>query len=155
MVKEDTDIGTRILRVSASDVDADNNSVIVYNLAAPFNTPDLEYFSILPESGWIVLTKPLDVRWPGLFLLFTSALIAIQHINKRSVFALKVNNINIYHENFHSLYLITKLSRLINRLVDYFEIFSTGPVVDRPALFFLTKKIDSVVLGARYQCGPE
>ena len=62
MVKEDTDIGTRILRVSASDVDADNNSVIVYNLAAPFNTPDLEYFSILPESGWIVLTKPLDVN---------------------------------------------------------------------------------------------
>ena len=64
-VKQDTNIGTNILRVSASDEDADNNGVIVYNLTAPFNKQDLEYFTILPESGWIVLTKPLDVRWPG------------------------------------------------------------------------------------------
>jgi Cadherin domain len=60
-VKQDTNIGTNILRVSASDEDADNNGAIVYNLTAPYNPQDLEYFTILPESGWIVLTKPLDV----------------------------------------------------------------------------------------------
>ncbi len=59
-VKQDTNIGTNILRVSASDEDADNNGAIVYNLTA-YNSQDLEYFTILPESGWIVLTKPLDV----------------------------------------------------------------------------------------------
>lgn len=59
-VKQDTNIGTNILRVSASDEDADNNGAIVYNLTA-YNSQDLEYFTILPESGWIVLIKPLDV----------------------------------------------------------------------------------------------
>jgi len=59
-VKQDTNIGTNILRVSASDEDADNNGAIIYNLTA-YNAADLEYFTILPESGWIVLTKPLDV----------------------------------------------------------------------------------------------
>ncbi|KAI9558984.1 hypothetical protein GHT06_015773 [Daphnia sinensis] len=58
-VKQDTNIGTNILRVSASDEDADNNGAIVYNLTA-YNSQDLEYFTILPESGWIVLIKPLD-----------------------------------------------------------------------------------------------
>lgn len=59
-VKQDTNIGTNILRVSASDEDADNNGAIIYNLTA-YNADDLSYFTILPESGWIVLTKPLDV----------------------------------------------------------------------------------------------
>lgn len=60
-VKQDASIGTNILRVSASDEDADNNGAIVYNLSAPYNPLDLEYFDIQPESGWIVLKKPLDV----------------------------------------------------------------------------------------------
>lgn len=60
-VKQDASIGTNILRVSASDEDADNNGAIVYSLTAPFNPNDLEYFEIQPESGWIVLKKPLDV----------------------------------------------------------------------------------------------
>lgn len=68
-VKQDTNIGTNILRVSASDEDADNNGAIVYNLTA-YNAADLEYFTILPESGWIVLTKPLDVSFPPLPVLF-------------------------------------------------------------------------------------
>ncbi|XP_037085943.1 neural-cadherin-like isoform X3 [Pollicipes pollicipes] len=59
-VKQDTHIGFNILRVSASDEDADNNGVIVYNLTAPYNPSDLEYFSIQPDSGWITLQKPLD-----------------------------------------------------------------------------------------------
>lgn len=51
-VKQDASIGTNILRVSASDEDADNNGAIVYSLSAP-NSLDLEYFEIQPESGWI------------------------------------------------------------------------------------------------------
>lgn len=60
-VKQDASIGTNILRVSASDEDADNNGAIVYSISAPYNPQDMEYFEIQPESGWIVLKKPLDV----------------------------------------------------------------------------------------------
>lgn len=60
-VKQDASIGTNILRVSASDEDADNNGAIIYTLNAGSNPADLEYFEIQPESGWIVLKKPLDV----------------------------------------------------------------------------------------------
>lgn len=60
-MKQDASIGTNILRVSASDEDADNNGAIVYSLTAPYNAQDLEYFEIQPESGWIVLKRPLDV----------------------------------------------------------------------------------------------
>ncbi|XP_026817887.1 neural-cadherin isoform X2 [Rhopalosiphum maidis] len=59
-VKQDASIGTNILRVSASDEDADNNGAIVYSLTAPYPGDDLDYFEIQPESGWIVLKKPLD-----------------------------------------------------------------------------------------------
>ncbi|XP_023247590.1 neural-cadherin, partial [Copidosoma floridanum] len=59
-VKQDASIGTNILRVSASDEDADNNGAIVYSLSAPNDESGLEYFEIQPESGWIVLKKPLD-----------------------------------------------------------------------------------------------
>ncbi|XP_045534256.1 neural-cadherin isoform X3 [Papilio machaon] len=59
-VKQDASIGTNILRVSASDEDADNNGAIVYTLTAPYNPADIDYFEIQPESGWIVLKKPLD-----------------------------------------------------------------------------------------------
>lgn len=64
-VKQDASIGTNILRVSASDEDADNNGAIVYSLTVPEGTTatqDLDYFEIQPESGWIILKKPLDVR---------------------------------------------------------------------------------------------
>ena len=71
-VKQDASIGTNILRVSASDEDADNNGAIVYTLSAPYNPNDLEYFEIQPESGWIVLKKPLDVSksFVSNFMLF-------------------------------------------------------------------------------------
>ncbi|XP_022647325.1 neural-cadherin-like isoform X4 [Varroa destructor] len=59
-VKQDTQIGNPILRVSASDEDADLNGVIIYNLTAPYDPTDLNYFNINPESGWIQLKKPLD-----------------------------------------------------------------------------------------------
>nr|XP_042909299.1 neural-cadherin [Parasteatoda tepidariorum] len=59
-VKQDTPKGTNILRVSASDEDADNNGAIVYNLTAPYDPTDLDYFEINPDSGWISLRKALD-----------------------------------------------------------------------------------------------
>ena len=70
-VKQDTNIGTNILRVSASDEDADNNGAIKYSLAAPFQRDDLKYFDIQPESGWIFLKRPLDVSsdWCVAFLI--------------------------------------------------------------------------------------
>eukprot|EP00095_Tigriopus_kingsejongensis_P004384 maker-scaffold1072_size64607-snap-gene-0.18 protein:Tk04384 transcript:maker-scaffold1072_size64607-snap-gene-0.18-mRNA-1 annotation:"GK18219" len=61
-VKQDTNIGTNILRVSASDEDADNNGAIRYSLTAPFDPSDLDYFDIQPESGWIYLRRPLDLK---------------------------------------------------------------------------------------------
>lgn len=68
-VKQDASIGTNILRVSASDEDADNNGAITYSLSAPSSELSaLEYFEIQPESGWIVLKKPLDVSVPTLRL---------------------------------------------------------------------------------------
>ena len=60
-VKQDTNIMTNILRVSASDEDADNNGAIKYSLTAPYDPSDINYFDIQPESGWIYLKKPLDV----------------------------------------------------------------------------------------------
>ncbi|XP_064467310.1 neural-cadherin-like isoform X1 [Ornithodoros turicata] len=59
-VKQDTQVGIHILRVSASDEDADNNGAIVYNLTAPYDPSDVDYFSINPDSGWISLRKALD-----------------------------------------------------------------------------------------------
>ncbi|XP_037558353.1 neural-cadherin isoform X4 [Dermacentor silvarum] len=59
-VKQDTQVGIHILRVSASDEDADNNGAIVYNLTAPYDPDHLAYFSINPDSGWISLQKALD-----------------------------------------------------------------------------------------------
>jgi hypothetical protein len=65
-VKQDTPIGTNILRVSASDEDADNNGAIMYNLTAASDPSDLDYFYINPDSGWINLRRPLDRAQYGL-----------------------------------------------------------------------------------------
>ena len=75
---------TNILRVSASDEDADNNGAIKYSLTAPYDPSDINYFDIQPESGWIFLKKPLDVSIP--LFTFLSYLIyqktaPIQNIN--------------------------------------------------------------------------
>jgi hypothetical protein len=63
-VKQDTSIGTNLLRVSASDEDADNNGAIIYTLhPAEEGSDDDQYFDIQPESGWISLKKPLHVSF--------------------------------------------------------------------------------------------
>ncbi|XP_022238578.1 neural-cadherin-like [Limulus polyphemus] len=59
-VKQDTPVGTSLLRMSASDEDADNNGAVVYNLTSSHNPLDLSYFTVNPDSGWVILQKPLD-----------------------------------------------------------------------------------------------
>ncbi|KPL94053.1 neural-cadherin-like protein [Sarcoptes scabiei] len=59
-VRQDTALGTNILRVSASDEDADMNGIITYNLTALDRHSDLSYFNINHESGWISLARPLE-----------------------------------------------------------------------------------------------
>jgi hypothetical protein len=83
-VKQDASIGTNILRVSASDEDADNNGAIVYTLSAPYNPNDLEYFEIQPESGWIVLRKPLDVSHSISHFLFLPLDFLYSKIDKKT-----------------------------------------------------------------------
>ncbi|KAG8184279.1 hypothetical protein JTE90_004606 [Oedothorax gibbosus] len=58
-IKQDTPVGNNVLRVAASDEDADNNGVVVYSLFAR-SADDDGYFEINPESGWIRLKKSLD-----------------------------------------------------------------------------------------------
>ncbi|KAG9510290.1 Neural-cadherin [Fragariocoptes setiger] len=60
-VRQDTPTNAHILRVSASDEDADLNGAITYSLAQTSSGgSDNEYFSINSDSGWITLRKPLD-----------------------------------------------------------------------------------------------
>lgn len=83
-MKQDASIGTNILRVSASDEDADNNGAIVYSISAPYNAQDMDYFEIQPESGWIVLKKPLDVSVDSFLLIYLNLILIINQININS-----------------------------------------------------------------------
>ncbi|GFY53896.1 neural-cadherin [Trichonephila inaurata madagascariensis] len=58
-IKQDTPVGNNVLRVAASDEDADNNGVVVYSIY-PRTVEDDGYFEINKESGWIRLKKALD-----------------------------------------------------------------------------------------------
>ena len=71
IVRENAEIGTNILKVSASDNDAsDKNGAIRYRFSrSSFNADLLEYFDMDPESGWISLKKPLDTSIHGLVVI--------------------------------------------------------------------------------------
>ena len=90
-VKQDTNIGTNILRVSASDEDADNNGAIRYSITAPVDPTDLDYFDIQPESGWIYLRKPLDVSHSAKFQIrevqYIDFIFNMRHIRWEKFFA--------------------------------------------------------------------
>ena len=43
--------------------------LVPYSLTAPGDPSDLDYFDIQPESGWIYLTRPLDVSFLFIFFL--------------------------------------------------------------------------------------
>lgn len=60
-MSEDTVVGRIIMRISASDLDDGNNSIVEYELL-PQN--DVAYFRINRNNGQIVLNRPID-RKPG------------------------------------------------------------------------------------------
>lgn len=59
-VPQDLPVGREVMRVSATDIDDGNNSVVRYNLSSK-KPDDGAYFRIDRESGIIFLNKVIDV----------------------------------------------------------------------------------------------
>lgn len=55
-------VGKEVMRVSATDIDNGNNSVVFYRLDAKKIEEDV-YFQIDENSGAIYLRKPIDVSF--------------------------------------------------------------------------------------------
>lgn len=61
-VPQDLPSGKEVMRISATDIDDGNNSVVHYSLDS--TSPDQNYFYIDPDNGVIFLNKTIDKR-PG------------------------------------------------------------------------------------------
>lgn len=59
-VPQDLPVGREVMRVSATDIDDGNNSVVRYSLSSK-RPDDAVYFRIDRESGIIFLNKAIDV----------------------------------------------------------------------------------------------
>lgn len=59
-VPQDLPVGREVMRVSATDIDDGNNSVVRYSLSSK-RPDDAVYFRIDRESGVIFLNKVIDV----------------------------------------------------------------------------------------------
>ena len=59
-LSQDTQVGTQIMRVSATDVDEGDNQKIVYSLNATRIPTDIEYFEYHWQTGVVKLKKKLD-----------------------------------------------------------------------------------------------
>ena len=59
-LSQDTQVGTQIMRVSATDVDEGDNQKIVYRLDATRIPTDIEYFEYHWQTGVVKLKKKLD-----------------------------------------------------------------------------------------------
>ena len=59
-LSQDTQVGTQIMRVSATDVDEGDNQKIIYNLNATRIPTDIEYFEYHWQTGVVKLKKTLD-----------------------------------------------------------------------------------------------
>lgn len=57
-VPQDLQVGKEVMRISATDIDDGNNSLVFYNLD---NQLDSSYFRIDENSGVIYLNKTIDV----------------------------------------------------------------------------------------------
>lgn len=57
---QDLPVGREVMRVSATDIDDGNNSVVRYSLLSK-RPDDAVYFRIHNESGIIYLNKTIDV----------------------------------------------------------------------------------------------
>lgn len=58
-VPQDLPSGREVMRISATDIDDGNNSIVHYELDP--NSPDQAYFYIDPDNGVIFLNKTIDV----------------------------------------------------------------------------------------------
>lgn len=58
-VPQDLPSGREVMRISATDIDDGNNSIVHYSLDT--NSPDQAYFYIDPDNGVIFLNKTIDV----------------------------------------------------------------------------------------------
>lgn len=58
-VPQDLPSGREVMRISATDIDDGNNSIVHYSLDS--NSPDQAYFYIDPDNGVIFLNKTIDV----------------------------------------------------------------------------------------------
>lgn len=54
------------MRISATDIDDGNNSIVHYSLDS--NSPDQAYFNIDPDNGVIFLNKTINVSTGFLFI---------------------------------------------------------------------------------------
>ncbi|XP_052754013.1 DE-cadherin isoform X2 [Galleria mellonella] len=61
-VPQDLPSGREVMRISATDIDDGNNSIVHYSLDS--NSPDQSYFYIDPDNGVIFLNKSID-KVPG------------------------------------------------------------------------------------------
>ncbi|XP_063832416.1 DE-cadherin [Ostrinia nubilalis] len=61
-VPQDLPSGREVMRISATDIDDGNNSIVHYSLDS--NSPDQSYFYIDPDNGVIFLNKTID-KVPG------------------------------------------------------------------------------------------
>ena len=59
-VPQDLPVGREVMRISATDIDNGNNSIVRYSLSAE-RPNDIGYFWIERESGIIFLNKTIDV----------------------------------------------------------------------------------------------
>lgn len=55
------------MRISATDIDDGNNSIVNYKLDP--NSPDGAYFIIDPDNGVIFLNKTIDVSMLSIFIV--------------------------------------------------------------------------------------
>ncbi|XP_076875452.1 protocadherin alpha-8-like isoform X5 [Brachyhypopomus gauderio] len=72
-VKENISIGTKILTVSASDVDEGINSDIVYSFMGHGKSKKIDLFAIIPETGDIVVNGQIDYEENSAFELRVQA----------------------------------------------------------------------------------
>jgi len=72
-VAQDTEVGRKIMRVSATDVDEGDNQKITYELRAEKYPADIEYFRWDEKTGEVWLSKKLDKPVSSVFVLKATA----------------------------------------------------------------------------------
>ena len=75
---QDTEVGRKIMRVSATDVDEGDNQKITYELRAEKYPADIEYFRWDEKTGEVWLSKKLDKPVSSVFVLKVSCWCQVQ-----------------------------------------------------------------------------